>query len=147
MLCSAGRCWRAMGWWPPRTVTSLGGLQWLLLALGAASPLERRLAADAVFISRKVWKLLPRSALVLKCVSAGLASPRWSVLLSSAPQRQSLSPCGAAGSWARVVNLEALSNKGQVLHVLFSDVDLAPGRLFQRKVSRNERARLKMDHC
>lgn len=134
-----------MGSWQPSVITSLGRLQWLMLVFGAASLLERLIAAGIGFVSRKVWKCLPRSALMVKCVNAVTRSwcsisPRYKVLLSPlCCVGRHFRPCEAMGIWACMVNLELPSNKSQLLHVPFSYIDLAQGRFFQRKMSRNER--------
>lgn len=130
----------AKEWWVHGSQRwSLEGLRWLLLVFGAVSVLERLIAAGIGFVSRKVWKSLPWSALMVKCVNAVTStwcsiSPRYSTLLSSlCCVGRHFRPYEAMGIWACMVTLELPSNKLQFLHVPFSYIDLAQGRFFSNK--------------
>lgn len=65
------------------------------VSIWSCQPFERLIAAGFGFVSRKVWKLLPWSALIVKCVNAVKStwcsiSLRYSMLLSSVLCRQTL---------------------------------------------------------
>lgn len=98
-----------------------------------------------LFVSTKVWKLLPWSALMVRmCKCSYWVSPRYSVVIASLLCRQTLRPWEAMGIWA-LCRIWKWPSMNQFLCIPFFHTALAQGRLFPNE--QNEKESLKLHHC